>query len=76
MLAFGAVAITAGMIRDAHGTAIVTAFDMAAQTGGAAVQKVGCDFTMFRPYGRCGSSKGRLRFYDVPAIKDIRLYSH
>ncbi len=49
MLAFGAVPITAGMICNAYRTTGIAALNMTTQVSSAAVQKVGYDFTMFRP---------------------------
>jgi hypothetical protein len=49
MLAFGAVPITAGMIRNSHYATGVAAFDMTTQVSRATVQQIGYDFTMFRP---------------------------
>jgi Zn-dependent M28 family amino/carboxypeptidase len=37
MLAFGTVAISAGVIDNAHGTAVIAAINMAAQLSGATV---------------------------------------
>jgi hypothetical protein len=49
VLAFGAMAISAGMIGNAHSAAVVAAIDVAAQTSGATVQQIGYDFFMFGP---------------------------
>ena len=49
LLAFGTMSITAGMIHDALRTAVIAAFYVAAQVGGAAVVKIGYDLEVFRP---------------------------
>jgi hypothetical protein len=49
MLTFGTVSITAGMIGNSQRITVVAAFDVATQMSGAAVPKVGHDFTMRRP---------------------------
>jgi hypothetical protein len=43
------MAISAGMIGNAHSAAVVAAIDVAAQTSGATVLQIGYDFFMFGP---------------------------
>jgi hypothetical protein len=49
MLAFGAVPIAAGMIRNAQSATGIAAFDMTTQVSRTTVQQIRYDFTMFRP---------------------------
>jgi len=49
VLTFGTVAISAGVIDNAHGAAVIAAINMAAQMSGAAVQKIRYDLFMFGP---------------------------
>jgi hypothetical protein len=49
MLAFGAVAVTTGVIGDPQQTTAVAALDMATQVSGTTVQEVGYDLALLRP---------------------------